>query len=133
MEEKLTCGLSDVQLQSYIPIRLLCFQMELRMEDGVLLTLSCSIQLLQFLEHQPQKHGLKVNLSKLFLMLAKTFRDWEKVSLNMRSPLPKEAVLPGASPDFVVWVYSMIVYSQRDRASASQVFFVVRYSNNCRL
>lgn len=87
--------------------------------DLVLLASITSILGTPTSETWPESTITKKSINKL----AMNFRDWDKVQLSVKPPLPKKDVLPWASQGMRDWIFSMIAISAGERASASRVKF----------
>ena len=60
--------------------------------------------------------------TKLNKYPAKNFRDWDKIQLSMKPPMPRESVVPWASQKIATWIFSMLELSASKRASATSVY-----------
>jgi hypothetical protein len=66
-------------------------------------------------------------------MTAATFRDWDKIQLNMKPAKPRKEVVPWAPDELIPWIFSMLAISGTQRLSGKAVFVPSSARLNSRL
>jgi hypothetical protein len=57
-------------------------------------------------------------------MIAATFRDWDKIQLNMKPAMSRNEVVPWAPDELIPWIFSMLSISAGQRLSGKAVFVI---------